>query len=133
MAVKSNTKKKNGFINSMFAKGSIDVPFFIILMTIVTVGLIMLFSSSYTYSYYNRGSSTEIFTRQLIYAVIGIVAMFLVSRIRYEYFRLIALIGVPVSYFLLVLVLFLPDSVQPGFRRWIDLKVITFQPSEIAK
>ncbi len=133
MAAKSNTKKKNGFINSMFAKGSIDVPFFVILMTIVTVGLIMLFSSSYTYSYYNRGSSTEIFTRQLIYAVIGIVAMFLVSRIRYEYFRLIALIGVPVSYFLLVLVLFLPDTVQPGFYRWIDLKVITFQPSEIAK
>ncbi len=133
MATRSNSKKKNDFINSLFAKGSIDVPFFIILMTIVTVGLIMLFSSSYTYSYYNRGSSTEIFTRQLIYAVIGVVAMFFVSRIRYEYFKLIALIGVPISYILLVLVLLLPDSVQPGFRRWIDLKIITFQPSEIAK
>ena len=133
MAAKSNAKKKNGFINSMFAKGSIDVPFFIILMSIVTVGLIMLFSSSYTYSYYNRGSSTEIFTRQLIFAVLGIIIMFLVSRIRYEYFKLIAVFGIPVSYLLLVIVLLLPDSVQPGFYRWIDLKIITFQPSEIAK
>jgi cell division protein FtsW len=99
----------------------------------MTVGLVMLFSASYTYSYYNRGSSTEIFVRQLIFAIAGIVIMFFVSRIRYEYFRLVALIGVPVSYILLVLVLFLPDSVQPGFHRWIDLKIITFQPSEIAK
>ena len=59
--------------------------------------------------------------------------MFLVSRIRYEYFKLIAVFGVPVSYILLVAVLLLPDSVQPGFHRWIDLKIITFQPSEIAK
>lgn len=126
-------KKKNTLFNTFFAQGSMDIPFLIILMTIVTVGLIMLFSASYTYSYYNRGSSTQIFSRQLIYAVIGIVFMFAISKIRYEYFRLVALIGVPVSLFLLVLVLFLPDSVQPGFYRWIDLGFITFQPSEIAK
>lgn len=133
MATKKNVKKKNSIINTFFATGSMDIPFLIILMTIVTVGLIMLFSASYTYSYYFRSGSTEIFVKQLIYAVIGIVAMFLISRIRYEYFRLVALIGVPVSLLLLVLVLFLPDSVQPGFYRWIDLGFITFQPSEIAK
>lgn len=133
MATKKNVKKKNSFVNMLFANGSMDIPFLIILMTIVTIGLVMLFSASYTYSYYNRGSSTEIFTRQLIYAVIGIVVMFAVSRVRYEYFRLAAVIGVFVSVLLLVIVLFLPDSVQPGFHRWIDLKVITFQPSEIAK
>lgn len=133
MATKKNVKKKNSFVNMLFANGSMDIPFLIILMTIVTIGLVMLFSASYTYSYYNRGSSTEIFTRQLIYAVIGIVVMFAVSRVRYEYFRLAAIIGVFVSVLLLVIVLFLPDSVQPGFHRWIDLKVITFQPSEIAK
>ncbi len=134
MATKTRKmKKKNSIFNAFFAQGSMDIPFLIILMTIVTVGLIMLFSASYTYSYYNRGSSTQIFTRQLIYAVFGIVAMFAISKIRYEYFRLAALIGVPVSLILLVVVLFLPDSVQPNFYRWIDLGFITFQPSEIAK
>ena len=134
MATKTRKpKKKNSIFNAFFAQGSMDIPFLIILMTIVTVGLIMLFSASYTYSYYNRSSSTEIFTKQLIYAVIGIVAMFTISKVRYEYFRLAAIIGVPVSLILLVVVLLLPDSVQPGFRRWIDLGFITFQPSEIAK
>ena len=129
----ANVRKKNSFINTMFAKGSMDIPFFIILMSIVTIGLIMLFSASYTYSYYNRGSSTHIFSRQVIYAVIGIVLMFVVSRVRYEYFKLAAIIGTGISIFLLVIVLLLPDSVQPGFHRWIDLGFITFQPSEIAK
>ncbi len=130
---KRNQKKNNSFVNSLFTKNSMDIPFFLILMTIVTIGLIVLFSASYTYSYYFRGGSTVIFSRQLIYAVIGIVLMLAISHVRYEYFRLVAVIGVFVSIALLVIVLFLPDSVQPNFYRWIDLGFITFQPSEIAK
>ena len=132
MATRQNTKKKNTFINSLFARGSMDIPFFIILMSIVTIGLIMLFSASYTYSYYNRGSSTQIFTRQLIFAVLGIVIMFIVSRVRYEYFRLVAIIMFGLSVVLLLLVLILPEY-KPGFKRWINLGFTTFQPSEIAK
>jgi cell division protein FtsW len=132
MATKRNLKKKNTIFNAFFAQGSMDIPFLIILMTIVTVGLVMLFSASYTYSYYNRGSSTQIFTRQLIFAVIGLVAMFAISKIRYEYLRLVALIVFGASLFLLVIVLFLPEY-KPGFKRWINLGFTTFQPSEIAK
>lgn len=125
-------KKKNTLFNTFFAQGSMDIPFLIILMTIVTIGLVMLFSASYTYSYYNRGGSTQIFTRQLFFAVVGIILMFVISKIRYEYFRLAALIGVIVSIGLLVIVLFLPEY-KPGFKRWINLGFTTFQPSEIAK
>ncbi len=131
--VKKPNKKKSALMNLFFSKDSMDIPFFLILMTIVTLGLIMLFSASYTYSYYNRGDSTYIFSRQVIYAIIGIVLMLVISHVRYEYFRLAAIIGVFVSLALLVIVLFLPDSVQPNFYRWIDLGFITFQPSEIAK
>ena len=127
------TKKKKSPLSVLLNKGAMDVPFFIILMTIVTIGLIMLFSASYTYSYYNRTSSTEIFTKQLIYAGIGIAGMLIVSRIRYEYFKVCSFIVAGVSVILLIVVRLLPDSVQPGFYRWIDLGFITFQPSEIAK
>ncbi len=127
------TKKKKSPLSWFFASGSMDIPFFLLLITIVTIGLIMLFSASYTYSYYFRNGSTEIFTNQLIFALIGIVLMYIISRIRYEYFRLVAIIGVFVSIALLIIVRLLPDSVQPGFYRWIDLGFITFQPSEIAK
>ncbi len=127
------TKKKKSPLSWFFASGSMDIPFFLLLITIVTIGLIMLFSASYTYSYYFRNGSTEIFTNQLIFALIGLVLMYIISRIRYEYFRLVAIIGFFVSIALLVIVRLLPDSVQPGFYRWIDLGFITFQPSEIAK
>lgn len=126
------TKKKKSPLSWFFASGSMDIPFFLLLITIVTIGLIMLFSASYTYSYYFRNGSTEIFTNQLIFALIGLVLMYIISRIRYEYFRLVAIIGFFVSVGLLVLVLFLPEY-KEGFKRWIDLGFITFQPSEIAK
>ena len=90
-------KKKKSPLSWFFASGSMDIPFFLLLITIVTIGLIMLFSASYTYSYYFRNGSTEIFTNQLIFALIGLVLMYIISRIRYEYFRLVALIGFFVS------------------------------------
>ena len=132
MATKARKTKKNSVINTFFANGSMDIPFLVILMSIVTIGLIMLFSASYTYSYYNRGDSTQIFVRQLIFAVIGVALMFVISRVRYEYFKLAAIIGVFVSIGLLLLVLVLPEY-KPGFKRWINLGFTTFQPSEIAK
>ena len=132
MATRQNAPKKNSLFNSIFARGSIDIPFFIILMSIVTVGLIMLFSASYTYSYYNRGGSLQIFSRQIIFAVLGIVIMLVVSRVRYEYFRLVAVIMFGLSLLLLLVVLVMPEY-KPGFKRWINLGFTTFQPSEIAK
>lgn len=132
MATKAKKTKKNSILNTFLANGSMDIPFLAILMTIVTIGLVMLFSASYTYSYYFRSGSAEIFGKQLIFAAIGIVLMFIISRIRYEYFKLVALIGVVVSIGLLLLVLVLPEY-KPGFKRWINLGFTTFQPSEIAK
>lgn len=132
MATKAKKTKKNSIINTFLANGSMDIPFLAILMTIVTIGLVMLFSASYTYSYYFRSGSAEIFSKQLIFAAIGIVLMFVISRIRYEYFKLVALVGVVVSIALLLLVLVLPEY-KAGFKRWIDLGFTTFQPSEIAK
>ena len=127
------TRKKKSPLNAFMNQGSMDIPFFLLLIVIVTVGLIMLFSASYTYSYYNRnGDSTYIFRRQVIFTLLGLVAMYVVSRIRYEYFKYFALLGVVVSIGLLLLVLILPEY-KPGFKRWINLGFTTFQPSEIAK
>lgn len=132
MASRQNTKKKNSLLNLFVAKGSVDVPFFLMLITIVTIGLVMVFSASYTYSYYHRGGSTVIFSKQLMFTVAGLVFMWLVSKIRYEYFRYFAVLAAVISVGLLVIVLFLPEY-KPGFKRWIDLGFTTFQPSEIAK
>lgn len=129
----TNEKRKKSMIGTLVAKGGMDVTFFLLLIAIVTIGLIMLFSASYTYSYYNRnGDSTFIFRRQLLFTVLGLAAMYAISRIRYEYFKLVAIIGAFVSVALLGIVLVLPEY-KPGFKRWINLGFTTFQPSEIAK
>lgn len=126
---KAPAKKRSDF----WALGKIDIPFLLLVITILTIGLVMLFSASYTYAYYNEdGDSTYFFKRQLIFALVGVVAMLLVSKVRYDYFKLFAIPAIVVSWLLLIIVLFLPAT-QGGFHRWIDLKIFTFQPSEIAK
>lgn len=129
---KQSVKKRSDF----WAVGKLDIPFLLLVITILTIGLVMLFSATYTYAYYNEnGDSAYFFKRQLIFAIAGVVAMFLVSKIRYDYFKLFAIPVLLISWALLVLVLILPPALpsKPDFHRWIDLKILTFQPSEIAK
>lgn len=119
-----------------WAVGKIDVPFFLLVIIILTIGLVMLFSASYTYAYYNyNGDSAYFFKRQLVWSVIGVVAMLLVSKVRYDYFKLFAIPALLLSTALLVLVLILPPMVasKPDFHRWIVIGPLQFQPSEIAK
>lgn len=128
-APQKTAKKRSDF----WAVGKLDVPFLLLVITILTIGLVMLFSASYTYAYYNEGGdSAYFFKRQLAFAVAGVVAMFFVSKVRYDYFKLFAIPAILFSWFLLVIVLFLPP-VKDGFHRWINLGLFTFQPSEIAK
>ena len=116
--------------------GGFDIIFLIIVLSLVTLGLIMLFSSSYTYAYYyKRGDSFYFLKKQVIFVVLGIIVMFIVSKKDYRKFKNIAYIILFVSYALLFIVLILPPP--PGyeeFHRWIRIPLLgTFQPSEIAK
>ena len=115
-----------------FANGSIDVTFLLIVLALLITGLVMLFSAGYSYAYHKYDNSTYFIVRQGIFAVLGVTAMLVISKINYNYFRYAAVIGMAVAFLLLVVVLLLPEW-KPGFKRWINLGFITFQPSEIAK
>ena len=62
---------------------SVDLPFLILLLALLAVGLTMLYSASYAQSEYDTGYtvSTRYLQKQAACAVIGLVAMFLASRI----------------------------------------------------
>lgn len=123
-------KRKKKFF---YAAGSIDLPYLIILLAILVTGLISLYSASYAYSFYwNKGDSFFFIKRQLIFAVLGVAAMFAASFIDYHRWHIAAWPLWVGSLLLLGIALLLPA--ENGIHRWIRLPGnIQFQPSEVAK
>ncbi len=130
-------KKKQKFslaelFGNLINYGSMDILFLIFVLAILCFGLIMQFSASYPYAYYKYDDPMYFFKRQAIFAVLGIAAMLAVSRINFETWRRLYKIILAVTVGLLLIALVLPEY-KPGFKRWINLGFMTFQPSEIAK
>mgnify|MGYP003294996489 CR=1 FL=1 len=126
-------KKKKGFLDEFFIKNSMDLPFFLLLLLVLAIGLVMLLSSSYFYAFYNTSGNDSLhyFKRQLFFAITGLGIMYIVSKLDYKYLKLFGTIGMGVSLLLLVIVLLMPS--EDGIKRWIDLGFFQFQPSEVAK
>lgn len=112
--------------------GGFDMPFLILLLLVLSIGLICMFSASYVYAYYNDDDSYYYIKRQMVFALIGVAAMLVASCIDYHFWHKIAIPLMLVSLVLLVVVLMLPSSI--GVHRWIRLPGLgQFQPSEVAK
>ncbi len=113
---------------------SVDVPFLILLLLLLAVGLVMLYSASSAQSMYDTGYtvSTRYLQKQALCAAIGLVAMWLFSRLPAAVWMKWAWPLYGISIALLLLVLVAGESVN-GARRWINIAGIQFQPSEIAK
>ncbi|MBQ9531470.1 MAG: cell division protein FtsW [Eubacterium sp.] len=128
--------KKNkplSFLKSdIFTLGGIDIPFFALTMALLTIGLVMLFSSSYPYALQHRGDSYYFFKRQLLFALVGVVAMLLASKLNYKLLKIAVKPLFAVTVILLVVVLFYHTN-QGDFKRWIPISGFTLQPSDIAK
>lgn len=112
--------------------GGIDIPFLGITIALLTIGLIMLFSATYPYAYYYEDSSYYYFLRQLVFAVIGLVAMFILSKFNYKFLKVFHKPIFVITILLLIIVLFYHTE-KDDFKRWIPLFGFTLQPSDIAK
>lgn len=113
-------------------RGKIDVTFLVLVLILLTFGLVMLFSASYAYAFYNKGNSFYYIERQLFFAVIGVAAMLAVSQVNYKILQKYSLLLFAGTLCLLVIVLFMRD--KDGFARWIYIgDIFSFQPSEVAK
>lgn len=113
----------------------IDRPFLILVLALLAFGIIMGFSASYSYASYKYDDSLYFFKRHLIFAAIGVIAMFLCLYIPIEGFRLLTFPAYGVSIILLLLVL-IPGigRAEGDAQRWLYIPGVgTFQPSELAK
>ena len=111
---------------------ALDVPFLAVLLALLCYGLLMLFSAGYAVALYRRGDAYTYIRPQLLFAVLGLAAMYAASLVDYHIWHRLAWPVLGVSLALLVVVLFMPE--YNGCKRWIVLPGLgTLQPSEIAK
>ena len=122
------------------ARGPLDLPFLLLALLLLGIGLIMLLSASFPSAQASKGTNYDplyYFKRQGIFAGLGLFAMFWVSKINYERFRGLAKLGIIVSVVLLVLVLIPGVGItRNNATRWLGVPGIDsgqFQPSEVAK
>ncbi|WP_368184378.1 FtsW/RodA/SpoVE family cell cycle protein, partial [Anaerotruncus rubiinfantis] len=112
-------------------KAGMDLTFLILVLLLLSIGLIMLFSASYAYAYYHDGNSFYYISRQLFFAIVGVIMMLIISRIDYHILHRLALPIFAGTIFLLIFALVFPY--RSDAKRWINLGFTTFQPSELAK
>ncbi|MBQ6877702.1 MAG: cell division protein FtsW [Oscillospiraceae bacterium] len=123
---------KEHILEPKHRRGKIDITFLVIVLVLLTIGLVMLFSASHAYAFYNKGNSFYYIERQLFLAVGGVAAMLALSQINYKIFQKYSiLIYCGAAMLLLIADIFMRD--QYGFARWIYIGGFSFQPSEIAK
>ena len=133
------SKRKNkGFFDKLsgsLATGSgMDMDFIIILLIIILFGLIMVGSASSVTALYRQGDSLYFLKKQLLMAVLGIIGMFILSKVDYHLLcsPQILLPSIAIVWIMLFIPLFSAEDLN-GAKRWINLGGFSFQPSELAK
>ncbi len=127
--------KRDLSVEDQLARGPVDLPFLMLTLLLLGVGLIMMFSASYASAYYTSSIDSAFFyiSNQVSYAVLGLLFMYLVSKLNYQGFRVLSKLALYISIVLLALI-YTPLGVEINeARRWINLGFVQFQPSEFAK
>lgn len=112
--------------------GGIDTTLIFTILFLIVFGIIMIYSSSYYASYETYGNHVEFLKKQALWCGIGVLSMYLVSQIPYKFITQYWLLIYGTSIICLILVLFIGEEIN-GAKRWLDFKIIGFQPSELAK
>lgn len=101
---------------------------------LVLFGIIMVYSASSYNAKVNYGNEYYYMYKQIIGAILGFSAMFVLSVIDYHILIKFRYVILGISYVLLILVFIPGVGVENyGAKRWINLPFFTIQASEIAK
>lgn len=111
-----------------------DFVLVMIILSLLSLGLIMVYSASAVWADYRFDDSFYFAKRQLLFALIGVIAMFFIMNVDYWTWRSWAKIILIVCFALLILVL-IPGigTVRNGSQSWIGVGAFSIQPSEFMK
>ena len=141
MDIIARKAKRDLTMEEQLARGPMDLPFLMLALMLVGIGLIMMFSASFASAYYDSSQNVQnnpmfYIRKQAGFAAAGLAGMYIISRINYQRFRWMSVFLLALSIGLLGLVL-TPIGVEINqVKRWLYLFLVagpTFQPSEIAK
>lgn len=119
----------SNFVNNQF-----DFILCITVLVLLAMGIIMILSASAPSALSTTGNSYTYVKKQFAFAIVGIILMFVISKIDYRFYKKYYW---PIYFgswivLLLVLVPVLGVSVK-GATRWVNLGFTQFQPSELTK
>jgi len=104
-----------------------DLSVFFSVLILLVIGLLAIYSSTV-----NHPTASGNFQKQFFWAVISIVAFFIVYFLPQQLFKMSALPSYAVSLLFLILVLVIGKTVY-GSKSWLSFGPFGFQPSEFAK
>ncbi|MFC2460773.1 FtsW/RodA/SpoVE family cell cycle protein [Selenomonas noxia] len=107
-------------------------PIVIIMAILLVTGTINVFSSSYVLAAMDFENPYYFLQRHLQWLMLGIAACWICRRMNYQRLRGLMLVGLAVTLFLLVAVLFVGTTIN-GAQRWLAVGPLSFQPAEFAK
>ena len=126
-------KKKKEKSFSSFLNNPIDFTLLITILLLLSIGLIMVLSASSPSALAESGDSYSYFSKQLIFAILGIIAMLFISKIDYRFYQKFYKHAWWLALILLALVLVAGREVN-GAKRWIYVtETLSIQPSELVK
>ncbi len=117
----------------IFRRYGFDKPLFFATLALISLGLVMVFSSSGVLSSDTYGQPFHFFVHQIIGAGIGLILIISMISIRKSFYQNTTFIYglIVLTLFLLALSLVMPAVVKTN--RWIQFIGLRFQPSELAK
>ena len=126
-------KKRKEKSFSSFLNNPIDFTLIITILLLLGIGLVMVLSASSPSALSESGNSYSYFSKQLIFAILGICAMMFISKIDYRFYQKFYKQAWWISILLLGAVILVGREVN-GAKRWIYVtETLSFQPSEIVK
>lgn len=127
-------EKRRRLLSNPNVMRKFDYPIFITIITILAIGIVMVWSASMYNAKISGDSEFEYVLPQFFYALLGLALMLFISMIDYRLIKKFSWVPMAFAFVSLILVFIPGIGVEVnGAMRWIRLGPISYQPSEVAK
>ncbi|MBO2943205.1 stage V sporulation protein E [Paenibacillus sp. F411] len=111
-----------------------DLWLLISILALLTIGMVMVYSAGSVLAFHDYGDSFYFVKRQLLFAVLGLGAMYVTAHTDFKVWKKYAKLGLLLCFVMLVIVL-IPGVgvVRGGARSWLGISSFGIQPSEFMK